>query len=317
VIQLLDEDIKYNAMSQSVNPFGDGMAAQRIMQAIFYELGFIDKKPGQFVSAAETTIQKFVSEKHFVAGANAAGYAGIVETVDITRKSEFLSGMFSPENRQRLQRLASAGASGRINPARLEHILFMLAVTRELIETQRRIKQLERQSAETPIAATEKPILENRPIEPAIEAFAEAAAVGLEAQKVAAQEVAARYAESKRGELKQGLTNILIPYVEKGGRETKGAIIRHRAVQKTALVITQNERMVDFVVRMLRRIGFKNIITATSQQQIDEAFAKHQIHLVINKAPEGMFNIPQLPPANLYLPKMPNGKLRKEIERWL
>lgn len=39
---------KYNAMSKSINPYGDGIASQRIRDAILYYFNIIDKKPTNF-----------------------------------------------------------------------------------------------------------------------------------------------------------------------------------------------------------------------------------------------------------------------------
>jgi UDP-N-acetylglucosamine 2-epimerase (non-hydrolysing) len=46
--KLLTEPAAYAAMSRAVNPYGDGMAAERIVQAILYYFGATDKKPAEF-----------------------------------------------------------------------------------------------------------------------------------------------------------------------------------------------------------------------------------------------------------------------------
>lgn len=46
--RLLTEKQLYETMSKAVNPYGDGKASQRIVQAILYRFGFT-KKPGEFL----------------------------------------------------------------------------------------------------------------------------------------------------------------------------------------------------------------------------------------------------------------------------
>ncbi|MFX4262665.1 non-hydrolyzing UDP-N-acetylglucosamine 2-epimerase [Pelotomaculum propionicicum] len=46
--RLLDSDIFYKEMANAVNPYGDGFASQRIVQAIMYWSGRANKKPEQF-----------------------------------------------------------------------------------------------------------------------------------------------------------------------------------------------------------------------------------------------------------------------------
>jgi len=46
--KLLTEPAAYAAMSRAVNPYGDGLAAERIVQAILYYFGATDKKPAEF-----------------------------------------------------------------------------------------------------------------------------------------------------------------------------------------------------------------------------------------------------------------------------
>lgn len=45
---LLDEPSEYEKMAHSVNPYGDGHASERILHALRYWFGFIDKKPEAF-----------------------------------------------------------------------------------------------------------------------------------------------------------------------------------------------------------------------------------------------------------------------------
>lgn len=46
--RLLDNETFYNKMANAVNPYGDGFASQRIVQAIIYWSGLSDNEPGQF-----------------------------------------------------------------------------------------------------------------------------------------------------------------------------------------------------------------------------------------------------------------------------
>jgi len=46
--QLLTDKHAYEQMSQAINPYGDGQAAERIVQAILYNFGAIDQKPKEF-----------------------------------------------------------------------------------------------------------------------------------------------------------------------------------------------------------------------------------------------------------------------------
>lgn len=45
---LLDNKEEYNKMAKAVNPYGDGNASRRIVDAILYEYGIINKKPDEF-----------------------------------------------------------------------------------------------------------------------------------------------------------------------------------------------------------------------------------------------------------------------------
>lgn len=47
-VKLLTEPAAYETMSRAVNPYGDGVAADRIVQAILYYFGATDKKPKEF-----------------------------------------------------------------------------------------------------------------------------------------------------------------------------------------------------------------------------------------------------------------------------
>lgn len=46
--ELLDNDAKYQRMAQAKNPYGDGKASERILDAIAYYFGVTDKKPIEF-----------------------------------------------------------------------------------------------------------------------------------------------------------------------------------------------------------------------------------------------------------------------------
>ena len=46
--ELLDNDAEYQRMAQAKNPYGDGKAAERILDAIAYYFGVTDKKPIEF-----------------------------------------------------------------------------------------------------------------------------------------------------------------------------------------------------------------------------------------------------------------------------
>lgn len=48
--QLLVDRSEYERMSNAVNPYGDGKAAQRIVQAILYRYGLCEKQPENFIS---------------------------------------------------------------------------------------------------------------------------------------------------------------------------------------------------------------------------------------------------------------------------
>jgi len=48
--KLLNNTEEYSKMSKAVNPYGDGNASQRIVQALLYEFGFTDVKPKDFLS---------------------------------------------------------------------------------------------------------------------------------------------------------------------------------------------------------------------------------------------------------------------------
>lgn len=46
--QLLQDEGEYNRMAKSVNPYGDGIASERIAKALLYEFGCSNIKPGEF-----------------------------------------------------------------------------------------------------------------------------------------------------------------------------------------------------------------------------------------------------------------------------
>lgn len=46
--KLLDNDAEYQRMAQAKNPYGDGKASERILDAIAYYFGVTDKKPSEF-----------------------------------------------------------------------------------------------------------------------------------------------------------------------------------------------------------------------------------------------------------------------------
>ena len=48
--QLLDDSKRYAQMATAKNPFGDGQAARRIVQALMYQFGFCDERPDEFQS---------------------------------------------------------------------------------------------------------------------------------------------------------------------------------------------------------------------------------------------------------------------------
>lgn len=48
--RLLTDDAEYHRMAESVNPYGDGHAAERIIQAILYHYGLAENKPDRFTA---------------------------------------------------------------------------------------------------------------------------------------------------------------------------------------------------------------------------------------------------------------------------
>ena len=48
--KLLEDKAEYNSMSEACNPYGDGKASQRIVQAILYRYGLSSEKPDSFVA---------------------------------------------------------------------------------------------------------------------------------------------------------------------------------------------------------------------------------------------------------------------------
>lgn len=47
-LELLENDLEYKRMSKSINPYGDGRAAERIVEALKYEFGLSDVRPVDF-----------------------------------------------------------------------------------------------------------------------------------------------------------------------------------------------------------------------------------------------------------------------------
>jgi UDP-N-acetylglucosamine 2-epimerase (non-hydrolysing)/UDP-GlcNAc:undecaprenyl-phosphate GlcNAc-1-phosphate transferase len=46
--ELLDDEEAYNKMAHAANPYGDGEAPRRTVEAILYAFGLSDKKPENF-----------------------------------------------------------------------------------------------------------------------------------------------------------------------------------------------------------------------------------------------------------------------------
>ena len=51
--ELLTNDAEYSRMAEACNPYGDGKAAERIVQAILYHYGFTETKPDRFMGAKQ------------------------------------------------------------------------------------------------------------------------------------------------------------------------------------------------------------------------------------------------------------------------
>lgn len=49
MIELLENNESYTEMSQASNPYGDGSASRRILEAMSYEFGLIDSRPTDFI----------------------------------------------------------------------------------------------------------------------------------------------------------------------------------------------------------------------------------------------------------------------------
>ena len=47
--KLLTDERAYNRMAESVNPYGDGKASERIIQAILYHYGLAESRPDVFI----------------------------------------------------------------------------------------------------------------------------------------------------------------------------------------------------------------------------------------------------------------------------
>ena len=54
-IELLEDEKEYRRMSRSVNPYGDGRAAERIVRALEYEFGFRKERPPDFSASPIST----------------------------------------------------------------------------------------------------------------------------------------------------------------------------------------------------------------------------------------------------------------------
>ena len=48
MLQLLDDPTEYRRMAEAKNPYGDGHASRRILDAILYDFGKIQKRPAPF-----------------------------------------------------------------------------------------------------------------------------------------------------------------------------------------------------------------------------------------------------------------------------
>lgn len=48
--QLLENEAEYNRMAKAVNPYGDGKASERIVQALLYEFGYQSRRPEEFMA---------------------------------------------------------------------------------------------------------------------------------------------------------------------------------------------------------------------------------------------------------------------------
>ena len=48
--RLLTDKKSYDAMSEAVNPYGDGKASERIVETLLYRSGLSDKKPSKFIA---------------------------------------------------------------------------------------------------------------------------------------------------------------------------------------------------------------------------------------------------------------------------
>lgn len=48
MLQLLDDHAEYQRMADAKNPYGDGRASERILNAILYEFGRVKERPQSF-----------------------------------------------------------------------------------------------------------------------------------------------------------------------------------------------------------------------------------------------------------------------------
>lgn len=55
--QLLHDQDAYEQMAQATNPYGDGLASTRIVDAILYEFGFTDERPTHFASSTSSNLK--------------------------------------------------------------------------------------------------------------------------------------------------------------------------------------------------------------------------------------------------------------------
>jgi hypothetical protein len=89
--------------------------------------------------------------------------------------------------------------------------------------------------------------------------------------------------------------------------------------KRAALVITSGPTTAHIrpAVEMLKSMGFKKVLVATTQEEIDKHFKQHDIDLVIYKAPEGAFVVPRFLAGSLFLPDIPINEMEKRIKGWL
>ncbi len=54
--ELLTDPVEYQRMAQRVNPYGDGMSAARIVEAIGHAFGLGDPRPADFAPTADPPV---------------------------------------------------------------------------------------------------------------------------------------------------------------------------------------------------------------------------------------------------------------------